>query len=77
MHVFYDTNYFSKAHFQTQRFAAQKGDFKWKGCDEDLKFSTSFVRRFADAQEHNLRDIKAITTRHNNRVGRYVSIQKK
>ncbi|CAL8077939.1 unnamed protein product [Orchesella dallaii] len=56
--------------YQVHRFA--QNEFKWKGCDEDLKFSTNFVRRFADAQEHSLRDIKAITTRHNNRVGRYI-----
>lgn len=61
--------------FQSQVEAvriAQKGRFKWHGCDEDIRFGLSFVRRFADAQEHNTRDIKAITSRHNNRVGRYV-----
>ncbi|ODM96021.1 Protein Wnt-2b, partial [Orchesella cincta] len=75
--TFFQTSFPSDPHashpisqYQTYRLA--QNEFKWKGCDEDLKFSTNFVRRFADAQEHSLRDIKAVTTRHNNRVGRYI-----
>lgn len=47
--------------------------FKWDGCDQVVKFSTNFVRRFIDAAELRVSDAKAKFNLHNNRVGRIVS----
>lgn len=47
--------------------------FKWNGCEQVVKFSTNFVRRFADASEMRASDAQAKFTLHNNRVGRIVS----
>ncbi|XP_035713384.1 protein Wnt-2b [Folsomia candida] len=46
--------------------------FKWDGCDQVVKFSTNFVRRFIDAAELRVSDAKAKFNLHNNRVGRII-----
>lgn len=56
----------------TGRGKDEKGEFQWAGCSDDVRFATTFTRKFVDAPERRNRDPMALMNLHNNRAGRKV-----
>ncbi|KAL5015300.1 hypothetical protein ScPMuIL_009570 [Solemya velum] len=48
----------------------KKGDFRWGGCSDNVRYGSDFSRIFIDARERKVRDPAALMNLHNNRAGR-------
>ncbi|CAH1784164.1 unnamed protein product [Owenia fusiformis] len=48
----------------------RKGEFKWGGCSDNVRYGADFSRMFVDAREKRIRDARALMNLHNNRAGR-------
>uniref|UniRef100_A0A914VHN0 Protein Wnt n=1 Tax=Plectus sambesii TaxID=2011161 RepID=A0A914VHN0_9BILA len=55
-----------------QSLAADGSVFAWGGCSDNVRFASSFVRRFVDAKEKRQHDARALMNLHNNRAGRKI-----
>ncbi|XP_076822550.1 protein Wnt-3a-like isoform X2 [Clavelina lepadiformis] len=54
-----------------KRSRVEKGNWRWRGCNEDVEFGIQVSREFADARDQG-NDGRAIMNRHNNKAGRMV-----
>ena len=63
-----------KLQFKLQLKHISADDFVWGGCSDDIKYGMRFAEEFVDATEMDRYDAKASMNRHNNRIGRRVSL---
>lgn len=54
-------------------FVYPKGDWKWRGCDDNVNFGMRKSREFLDARYKRRGDIKSALKLHNHNAGRLVS----
>lgn len=54
------------------KYNKQEGDFRWNGCNDNIKFGMSFSQKFLDAREKG-NDARVLMNKQNNLAGRTVS----
>lgn len=59
-------------HYSTGQETGEK--WEWGGCGDDIRFGRRKVKDFLDLDEDRHRDIRTQIHRHNNEVGRLVSV---
>lgn len=54
----------------------ESDSYIWGGCSDDVRYGMEFAKSFIDASETDQHDARARMNKHNNRVGRRVSVAK-
>lgn len=67
---------FSKNIYQQHNTKNLERDWTWGGCSDDASFGENLVLKLLEDNDEN-NDAQAFVSRHNNRIGREVSLFKK